>query len=245
MLLIYLIAGIMLLAGGYVGYLPWFRVEKLDRDILLNSMLLLIMLFTLLMGAWYIGIFPQWVAAPFMMSVYSLLAGFFLGYGLRLLNLRSSTGHTLYMHRSFWIDHAPNFAVMLVILFGIYRTSVLIDQPVTGIRLTSGLSLIAFGFFGWTLKVVPEFRQRGILFIDRVIPWRQVIGWQWHSEEILAIDYLDKPGEEHERVRELLTSVPAEDRKQIETVLKSKMDDHREAREKLLLMRNERDQSTK
>ena len=189
------------------------------------------------MVAWYTGFFPQTVAAPFMMSLYSFLAGFFLGYGSRLMQLRSRTGDILYMHRSFWIDHAPNFAVMLVILFGIYRTSLLLDQPVTGIRLTSGLSLIAFGFSGWTVKVVPEFRARGILFIDQVIPWRQVIGWQWHSEEVLSIDYLHKPGEESERLRELLTAIPAEDRKQIETIRTSKMDENRKAREELLLKR--------
>ncbi|MEX1063066.1 MAG: hypothetical protein WEC12_05640 [Balneolaceae bacterium] len=236
MLLIYFFAGFISLIGGFLGHHPLvFRLEKINKSNSLNSGLAVAFVFTLLMTAYYVGYFPHTVAAPFMIFIYSFLAGFFTGYAWRLFQLRVDTGHILYMHRSFWIDHAPTFAAILIILYGLYRTSLLLEQPVTGIRMASGLSLIAFGFFGLTLKIIPEFRSGGVLFLDRVIPWRQIMGWSWQSEEIINIEYLHKPGEAGEQVRELLTTIPLEDRKQIETVLESKMDEHRDERRKMLL----------
>lgn len=234
MVLIYIAAAIIAVGGGFSGHQPWFRLEKLDKSIILNSLLFIAACFTLLMAAYITGYFPQEIAAPFMMFLYSFLAGFFTGYGLRLIQLRSSTGNILYVHRSFWIDHAPSLAAILIILFGIYRTSLLTEEPVTGLRLTSGFSLIAFGFFGWTIKIVPEFRSKGVLFLDKIIPWRQILAWQWHREDVISIEYMYKPETLDEQVREFLTTIPPEDRIQIETVLESKMDDHRQERNKML-----------
>jgi hypothetical protein len=234
MLLAYLLSGIFLLFGAFSGHQPYMRIEKLNKTNLLNSILAATALFTVLMAAYMTGYFPQAVAASFMMCMYSFVAGFFAGYAIRLIQLRGSAGNILYMHRSFWVDHAPGLAAILIILYGIYRTSILIDQPVTGLRLTSGLSLMAFGFFGLTLKIVPEFRSRGVLFLDRIVPWKQVIAWRWHTEEVICIEFMHRPGLPGEQVREFFTTIPPEDRKQVETVLKSKMDDSRKDRKKML-----------
>ncbi len=234
MLLIYLLTGIILIFGAFVGHQPYLRIEQLNKTRILNTILAATALFTVLMAAYITGYFPQVVAAPFMMCIYSFFAGFFTGYAIRLIQLRGSAGSILYMHRSFWVDHAPGLAALLIILYGIYRTSILVDQPITGLRLTSGLSLMAFGFFGLTLKIVPEFRSRGVLFLDRIIPWKQIIAWRWHSEEVICIEFMHRPGQTGEQVREFLTTIPPEDRKQLETVLQSKMDDTRKDRKKIL-----------
>lgn len=234
MVLIYLISGIMTLAGGFVGKQKWFRFEKLNRFVLLNAGLLIFALFTFLMLAWGLGYFPQSVAAPLMMGIYSFLAGFFIGVAWRLLHLRNTSGNVLYMHRSFWADHAPQLASILILLFGLYRTSILIEQPVTGIRLTSGCSLIAFGLLGFTLRIVPEFRTQGILFLDRLTPWKHLLSWSWKSEEVISIEYLYTSKKQERMIREFLTTVPAEDRRQVETILSSKMEEYSEEREKSL-----------
>ncbi len=234
MLLIYIASAIIALAGGFCGYHPWFRLEILNKKRLLNLLLAITAIFTLLMTGYVTGYFPQAVAAPFMTFLYSFIAGFFAGYGYRLIQLRISSGNLLYVHRSFWIDHAPGLAAVLIMIYGIYRTSILTDDPVTAIRITSGLSLVAFGFFGFTLKIVPEFRSRGILFLDKTIPWKQILAWRWHHEDVICIEYLYKPGTQEEQVREFFTSIPGEDRAQIETVLESKMEDARDERNQLL-----------
>lgn len=234
MLLIYLISGFIALAGGYVGIKPWFRFEKLNKAILLNGVLTALTVFTLLMFAWFLGYLSQSTAASLMMFIYSFLTGFFTGVGCRFIRLRKTSGNILYMHRSFWTDHAPQLAAILILLFGLYRTSLLLEQPVTGIRLTSGLSLIAFGFLGLTVRITPEFRTRGILFLDRLTPWKHLLSWSWKTEEVICLEYLYSSDSNRKRIREFLTTIPAEDRRQVETLLTSKLEEFRDEREKSL-----------
>lgn len=222
-------------AGGYVGFQPWFRFDRLNKNNVLNSTLIILLFFTTLMILYTVGIFPQSVAAPFMMVLYSFLAGFFFGYAGRLYNLRKESGQVLYQYRSFWVDHAPNLLAVAIILFGIYRTAVLTDQPITGIRITSGISLIGFGMFTWTLKAVPEFRSKGVILLDRCIFWDEVISWRWISEEVLGMEFLLEEKKADERIKEFTTTIPETDRKEIETILKSKMDEYFEERKKRLL----------
>lgn len=223
------------IAGVYVGYQPWFRFDRLNKNNVLNGSLIILFVFTLLMILYTVGFFPQSVAAPFMMILYSFLAGFFFGYAGRLYNLRSESGQVLYQYRSFWIDHAPNLLAVALILFGIYRTAVLTDQAITGIRVSSGLSLVSFGVFTWTLKAVPEFRSKGVIFLDRYILWEEVISWRWVSEEVLGMEYLVEENRDDGRIKEFSTTIPQEERKEIETILKSKMDEYAEERKQRLL----------
>ena len=220
--------------GILTGNHSTFTIDRLNKQLVLNAGLILLTVFALLLLLYNIGYFPQWLAAPFMMAVYSFVGGFLTGFSIRQYKKKSKGGDILYQHRSFWVDHAPNLLAIGLIIFGIYRTSVLSDLPVTGIRVTSGLSLICFGIFTWTMKAVPEFREYGILLLDRLIKWDDVISWRWHSEEILAIEYII--GEKNDEIiHEFLTSVPLEDKKEIERILVSKADDYYEARKKRLL----------
>lgn len=239
MWIITLVITILGLITIFAGYQSWFHLDRLSRENVLNGSLIILLVFTVLMVAYVLGLFPQSVAAPFMMGLYSIIAGFFLGYGMRLINMRSVTGNILYQQRSFWIDHAPNLLAILLVVYGIFRTGLLTDQPMTGIRVTSGISLVCFGFFTWTLKAVPEFRSDGVILLDRIIDWKHIISWSWRSESILAIEYIIEEKKEEERLRQFVTSIPPEDRKEVETILKSKMDEFHEERRKKLLKKTE------
>ena len=218
----------------WTGSRKLFFIDRLTPSLVLNSLLGLLAFFTLLIIAYSFGFFTQTIAAPFMMGVYTIIGGFFFGYAFRLYKERTKAGNILYQNRSFWIDHAPNLVAAAIIIFGIYRTSILIDMPVTGIRITSGLSLIGFGLFTWTLKPVPEFRTDGVLILDRRIFWSDVVSWHWQSEEILAIEFMAGSIENEKRIKQFTTAVPAADRKEAEMVLKSKMEEFAdERREKM------------
>jgi len=232
-----LFLAVIFLIGTFTGNRPYFTIDKLNRQMVLNTSLIVLALFALLLILYNIGYFPQWVAAPFMMAVYSFVGGFLAGFSFRQFQQKKRAGEILYQHRSFWVDHAPSLLAIGLILFGIYRTAVITDLPITGIRVTSGVSLICFGVFTWTIKAVPEFRKNGVILFDRLIKWGDVISWHWHSEEILAIEYIiDSDGSEV--IHEFLTSVPLEDKKEIERVLASKADDYYEVRRKKLLKKD-------
>jgi len=221
--------------AAFAGQQPWFRLNKLTPARVLNTALIVLVGFTSLMIAYVMDLFPQDVAAPFMMIIYSLVAGFFIGYAYRLLRYRADGGSVLYQHRSFWIDYAPALFAILLIIYGLYRTALLTDLPVTGIRVTSGISLISIGLFGWTLKVVPEFRSKGIIFLDHLIPWKHVIAWGWESEDVIMVEYIELIGNKEKRIKQFVTAIPEDERKEIETVLKSKMDEYSEERNKVLM----------
>ncbi|TVQ06271.1 MAG: hypothetical protein EA359_01365 [Balneolaceae bacterium] len=225
--------------GAFAGFQNWFRFDQLTKTNVLNTSLFVLIIFTVLMIMYVLGYFPQAIAAPFMMTIYSVLAGFFTGYANSLLAYRRKAGSVLYQHRSFWIDHAPSLLAIVLILYGLYRTSILTEPPVTGIRVTSGISLMSFGYFAWTLKVVPEFRSKGILFLDRFIHWKEVIAWSWQSETSIGIEFLDRDKKNGERIKEFYTSIPEEEKKEIELVLKSKMEEYSEERKKILFKEDE------
>ena len=235
MWILYLALIVCALAAGYAGSHSWFRFERLNKQNVLNGTLIVLILFTVLMMMYAGGYFPQSVAAPFMMVLYSLLAGFFLGYASRLYQNRRRSGTVLYQYRSFWVDHAPNLLAVVLILFGLYRTAIITDQLITGIRITSGISLISFGLFTWTLKAVPEFRSEGIIILDRLVAWDEVVAWHWISEEVVAIEYLAVDSDEKDRIKEFTTKIPDSDRKELDMILNSKMEEyHEERKEKLL-----------
>jgi len=226
---------LLFFAGIYCGERPWFKLRKLTPGKVLNTSLVVLVLFTAMMIAFIVGAFPQSVAAPMMAGLYILIAGFFAGYAYRLYRVRSDGGTILYQHRSFWVDHAPGLFAIALIFYGLYRTSLLGEMPVTGIRFSSGLSLICFGIFGWTLKVVPEFRSNGILFLDQFIPWKKVLAWRWHSEDVVLIEYIVPEKDDDERIKQFVTSIPPDEQKEVETVLISKMEEYAEERSEELL----------
>ncbi len=228
-----------LITGFTGGNHPWFTLDRLNKYVVLNSTLIILLVFTCLMVLYSLGLFPQNIAATFMMGIYTMITGFFLGYTTRLWKLKNRGSKILYQHRSFWIDHAPNILAIILILFGFYRTSLITDQTVTGIRLTSGISLMSFGIFTWFFKVVPEFRSKGVLLLDRIIEWDKVISWNWVSDSALSIEYMVDVDSQNEGIREFSTSIPLDEKKEIEYLLESKMDEYSEEREKILFKNSE------
>jgi len=222
------------LGGIFTGNHSYFTIDKLSRQLVLNTGLIVLAVFAALLLLHNIGYFPQWLAAPIMMAIYSFAGGFLAGFSIRQYQKKKKAGEILYQHRSFWVDHAPSLLAIALILFGIYRTAILTDLSITGIRVTSGVSLICFGVFTWTIKAVPEFRKYGIILFDRLITWEDIISWHWHSEEIIAIEYMIG-NDVDEVIHEFLTSIPPEDKKEIERILAAKADDYYEVRKKRLL----------
>ncbi|SRR6056297_1499505 len=221
---------VLFLAGLYLGERPYFQLRKLTPSIVLNLSLAVLVLFTALMIAYVVGVFPQFVAAPVMAGLYIILAGFFAGYAYRLYRMKSEGGTILYQNRSFLVDHAPNLLAIGLIIYGIYRTSILTDLPITGIRFSSGMSLICFGILGWTFKVVPEFRSGGILFLDQYIPWKRVLSWRWHTDDVVLIEYVETEKQANDRIKQFVTSVPPDEKKEIELVLTSKLEEYADER---------------
>ena len=226
---------VLFAAGAYLGEGPYFQLRKLTPTLVLNVALTVLLVFTGFMIAYVIGVFPQFVAAPMMAGLYITLAGFFAGFAYRLFKKRSDGGTILYQNRSFLVDHAPNLLAIALILYGIYRTALLTDLPITGIRFSSGMSLICFGILGWTIKVVPEFRSSGILFLDQFIPWKRVLSWRWHTDDVVLIEYIQTDKKTKNRIKQFVTSVPPDEKKEIELVLTSKLEEFADERSEELM----------
>ena len=230
MALLFAIFVILFIASGWVGYRQYLRLEHLNRTNLTNTILGAMLVLTLLTVAHWVGLFPQEIAAHVTSGLYTVAAGFFFGNGGKLMVKKKRAGRIEYMHRSFWIDIAPNLISTLLVAYGIYRTGILAWGPFTGIGVTSGLSLIGFGFFGWTIRIVPEFRSEGILILDRFIEWKFVISYEWFREEVITIDYMTA----NEEICEFSTSIPPEDRLVVERLLGRRIMEHEEERKKQL-----------
>jgi hypothetical protein len=182
---------------------------------------------TLMTVAHWLGIFTQQIAANITMGFYVIAAGFFSGYGIKLLSVRGKADSVEYMYRSFWTDIAPNIIAVILVAFGLYRTGIVTLGPFTGIGITSGISLVAFGFWGYTIRVVPEFRNKGLLFLDQYIPWQKLVTYQWIEEETIEIDYLTQD----EKISSFSTYIPSEDHAIIERILNQKLIDYKEEKE--------------
>ncbi|MDZ7773687.1 MAG: hypothetical protein U5K31_13250 [Balneolaceae bacterium] len=193
-----LLAALFLLAL-WAGWCRMVRLEHLTRARLVNGFLAAMVLLTLMSAAHGLGWMDPDIAARITMGLYAAASGFFFGFGAALYRLREPAGPLLYVYRSPWTDLAPNLLSVALFAFGIYRTGLLAGDPFTGIGLTSGLSLVGLAFFGWTVRVVPEFRTEGLLLVDQFVAWKRILAWSWIGEETLQLDYMtDEEG--HQRV---------------------------------------------
>lgn len=214
--------------SAWLGYRRVFSLEHLDQRIVINSFLGIMAVLTLMTIAHWLGVFTQQIAANITMGFYMIAAGFFSGYGIKLFSIRSKASGVEYLFRSFWTDVAPNLVAALLVAFGLYRTGIITLGPFTGIGISSGISLIAFGFWGWTIRVVPEFRNKGLMFLDQYIPWEKLVTYQWIAEETLEIDYFT----DEEKITSFRTYIPSEDHAIIERILNRKLIDYKEDKEK-------------
>lgn len=214
----------------WVGYQRLLRLQHLNQRRLTYGFLAAMGILTFMTAAHWMGYFPQDMAGRFTMGLYTAVAGFFLGFAVKQFILRRKTGYMEYAYRSFWTEAVPHLISILLIAFGLYRMQLFTLGPFTGIGLTSGLSLLAFGILGLTMHIVPEFRQKGILILDQLVPWQEVMAYRWHRENVIQIDYLN----DNDELTDFTTAIPAEDHLIIERLLGKKLKEHEEERKKIL-----------
>lgn len=214
----------------WMGYQRILRLQHLNQRRLVYGLLTAMIVLTLMTVAHWMGYFPQDRAASFTMGLYISAAGFFLGFALKQYVLRRKAGTMEYTNRSFWTEAVPTLLSILLIAYGLYRMRLFTIGPFTGIGLTSGLSLVAFGLLGLTMRIVPEFRQKGILILDRMVPWQEVVAYSWHRENVIRIDYLSTSSD----LTDFITAIPSEDELIIEQILGKKLKEHEEERKKIL-----------
>jgi hypothetical protein len=231
MVIFYIIISLLFLEAGYLGYQRTLRLDHLNHNRVVNALIVLAIVLALMGLVRWLGFLTQSLASKIITGAYSVAAGFFLGYGGQLLMLRKKNGALEYMYRSFWSEIAPNIIFIALFVFGLFRTGLFRFTFFTAIGVTSGCSLMAFSFLGWTVRIVPEFRRKGILILDQFIEWKKVIAYRWIGEEILQIDYYTKSKE----IREFKTFIPSQDELIIERLLGNKLREYEEERTNLLL----------
>lgn len=233
----YLLILLLLLVGAlafWLGYKRVVRIQHISKRGVIYGFLAAMVVLTLMTVTHRLGYFPQHIAARFTMGLYAIVSGFFFGFATKQLVLRRRAGAMEYAYRSFWTEAIPNLIGILLIAFGLYRIELLTLGPFSGIGITSGCSLIAFGFMGITMRIVPEFRRKGVLILDQYVPWKEVIAYRWHREDALQIEYLNTD----EELTDFITAIPAEDHLIIERLLAKRIKEHEEERKEILEKRD-------
>lgn len=218
---------VTLVASSALGYIRLINLHQLTVRRLAVTALLAVIIYSLMLWLFKEDLLSEAVAGAITANVYASVAGFFLGSAFEQYKLRIDGGSLLYMNRTFLSDFAPAIIGIGLITFGIYRSALISELPMTPIRVTSGLSFIAFGAWGFTLKVVPEFRRKGIILIDRIIDWDQLLSYSWYTEEVVMVEY-----EENDRIKVFHTIIPPEDQVKFEKMLKKQQIDHEESKGK-------------
>lgn len=202
----------------YAGFRKLIFLDQITPRSSSVAAIVVLFLFLVLRFLYDLGHFHEVVAVAFMSSSYAAISGFLIGFAIKQFRVKSSLKEIQYVNRSFLIDILPNVIALTLIIAGIARTSLLTDLNITPIRMTSGLSMIALGFFGITLRLIPEFRRKGLIILDRAVHWDNVLAYRWHGDEVLEIDFeLDGV------IKAYKTIIPPEDHVKIETLLATKM----------------------
>lgn len=222
--------GLAFIGSFWVGYKRMLRLSYLSQQRVINGFIAAMIVLTLITLAEGIGLVSEEISARFTMFLYITVAGFFCGFTGQMMKLRQEMKSTEYVYRSFWTDAAPNLIAVLLIAFGLYRTGLFTFGPYTGIGITSGISLFSFGLFGFTLRIVPEFRRKGILILDQYVPWKKVVSYHWESEEVLQIDYYTSEN----KITDFTTYIPQDDKLILEQFLGKKLKEHEQERKKMM-----------
>lgn len=221
---------LVFLLSFWMGYRRILRLQHLNQRRVINGFIGAMIIFTILSAGQWMELISQDIAAHFTMFLYCLVAGFFFGFAIKMVSLKQNISEIEYVYRSFWTDAAPNIIAILIIVFGIYRTGILQFGPYTGIGVTSGLSLLGFGFWGLTVKVVPEFRNKGILILDQCVRWKKVVAYRWESENVLLIEYYTQ----NDQLTDFTTFIPPEDELAIERLLAKKLKEYHQDRKEIM-----------
>ena len=230
MYLLIAILGVAFALCFWVGYQRMIRLQHLTQQRIINGFIGAMVILCLLAVAQWLQLISQDISAKFTMFMYSAVSGFFFGFALKMMQLRQQLKASEYVYRSFWTEAAPNIIALLIIAFGMYRTGLLTFGPYSGVGITSGLSLLGFGFLGLTVKIVPEFRRKGILILDQYVDWKKVVAYSWEREDVLQIDYYTEGGE----LTDFSTYIPPEDQLIVERLLGKKLEEHKDERKKMM-----------
>jgi len=230
MYLILILLAVAFLLSFWMGYRRILRLQHLNQRRVLNGFVSAMVLLTLISAGQWLELISKNLATHFTMFLYCLAAGFFFGYAFKMISLKQAVNKTEYVYRSFWTDAAPSIIAILIIAFGIYRTGLLQLGPYTGIGITSGLSLLGFGFLGLTIKIVPEFRDKGILILDQCVSWKHVVAYRWESENVLLIEYYTAD----DKLTDFTTYIPPKDELQIERLLAKKLKEYHQDRKEIM-----------
>ena len=202
----------------WLGYIKLFYIHDVTTRSLLLAIILSLSVYSLLMFSFKRGWLAEAIAGTMIACFYAAISGFFLGTAFVQYRNKQKSGKILYSCRSFWSDILPNLVALSLIIIGLHRTAILGEQIITPIRVSSGLSLLSIGVWGWTIRLIPEFRNKGILLLDNLVVWNNLLSYAWYSEEIIEIEY-----EQNGTIKNFKTLIPLEDRKQVEKMLKTKL----------------------
>ncbi|HBQ61665.1 MAG TPA: hypothetical protein DD671_19165 [Balneolaceae bacterium] len=226
MLWIVVSAILISLLSFWGGYKRLLYIDQITPRNLSITLLGIVVLLLVLQWMHRLGYFPEAIAGAVMANAYASAFGFFAGAAVQQFQQKKNAGDIIYVNRSFWTDIFPNIVAIGIILFGIQRTSLFSDLPFTPIRVTSGLSIMAIGAYSVTVRLVPEFRAKGIILLDRLIKWDDFLSYSWFSEEVLEIDFkLD------DKIRSFKTMIPDDDSIFIEKTLSGKIAERLEKEE--------------
>lgn len=175
-------------------------------------------LYSLLLFLFKIEFLTEALGGAIIANVYASVFGFFAGSAIDQYKTRVDAGSILYCHRTFISEYVPVIIAIILILFGIQRSALLNEFAITPIRITSGLSLLGIGIWGITLRLVPEFKTKGIVLLDSVVDWDHLLSYEWYTEEILEVEYT-----QDEAIRSFKTLIPPEDQLEVERLLSKKM----------------------
>ena len=218
MIWIIISAILIALASAWLGYKRLFYLYQVSLRRFLLAALIGVSVYSLLLYLFKLEILSEEIAAAIITNTYASVFGFFSGSAFSQYRVRKNAGDVLYSNRSFVSEHLPVIVAIALILFGVHRSALFSELPVSPIRISSGLSLLSIGIWGITLRLVPEFRKKGFLLIDILIDWDNLAGYKWYGEEVLEIEY-----EQDDSLRSFKTLIPPEDQVQVETLLSVKM----------------------
>ncbi|MBO6524284.1 MAG: hypothetical protein JJ971_10695 [Balneolaceae bacterium] len=208
------IAGVSL----WLGYRRLFFLYQISLRKLLWSVLIALSLYSLLLLLFKIEVLTEAFAGAVIANVYASVFGFFAGSSINQYKTRVDSGSVLYCHRTFISEYIPVIVAIILILLGVHRSAIFSDLAITPIRVSSGLSLLGIGVWGITLRLVPEFRAKGIVLLDSVIKWDDLLSYEWYTVEILEVEYT-----QDEAIRSFKTLISPNDQLEIERLLSKKM----------------------
>ncbi|MFV1884996.1 MAG: hypothetical protein ACMZ7B_10950 [Balneola sp.] len=202
----------------WLGNRRLFYLYHISLRKLLLFVLAVLTLYSLLLFLFVSEILSEALAGAIIANVYASVFGFFAGSAVDQYKTRVHTGAVLYCHRTFISEYAPVIVAIILILIGVQRSSVFTELAITPIRITSGLSFLGIGIWGITLRLVPEFRTKGIVLLDSVVNWDDLLSYEWYTEEILEVEYT-----QDDSIRNFKTLIPPEDQLEVERLLSKKM----------------------